>query len=52
MNQKIVILDYSTGTIYIRPMKNNIDPEDILDELDLKLTDCEWMIANNLKIDL
>lgn len=49
---KIIILDYSTGTVYIRSIAEEVDPEDVLDDLGLKLSDCEWMIANNLKIDL
>ena len=53
--KKIIILDYSTGEIYIKNYNDKIwqDSENFLLEHGFKITDCNWMIVDklNLKIE-
>jgi hypothetical protein len=56
--KKIIILDFSTGEVHIFPYDENIweDGEDfIVDEnengsIALSLSNCQWMIVDNLNI--
>lgn len=53
--QTITILDYVTGTVFIRPVPEGMnEAEEVAqyyeNELALHLTDCHWMLST--KIDL
>ena len=53
--KKIIILDYSTGEVYIKDYNDKIwqDSENFLLEHGFKENDCNWMIVDKLilKID-
>lgn len=50
--KKIIILDYSTGEVYIKNYDPNIweDSENFLLEHGFKESDCHWMIVDKLNI--
>lgn len=49
---KLVVLNYSNGTVNIHNISDNKDyEEELLEDLGYSETDCEWMIGDNLKIN-
>lgn len=51
--QKIIILDYVKGITYVRDFYEHVHtPEDIIEELGLSVSDCEWMITDVFKLDM
>lgn len=52
--KKIIILDYSTGEIYIKNYNEKIwqDSENFLLEHGFKINDCSWMIVNKLNLQI
>lgn len=56
---KIVIMDYSTGTVYIKDVPSKFDNsqgdeimEYFCNELDIREKDCYYMISGNLIIEM
>lgn len=56
---KIAILDFASGTLYVRDVPKKMqkkEAEDIADhfaiELDIKIKDCEWMVCPNMGISI
>lgn len=62
MNKKIIILDFSSAKVHVFPYDENIfgDGEDFINSLtedgfynlELKTQDCQWMITDNLNIQI
>lgn len=51
--QKIIILDYVKGITYVRDFYEYVHtPEDIIEELGLSVSDCEWMLTDVFKLDM
>lgn len=51
--EKIIILDYVKGITYVRDFYEYVHtPEDIIEELWLNVSDCEWMIVSEFKLNL
>lgn len=59
-NKKIIILDFSTGEVHIFPYDENVweNGEDFIEDenengnIALSLINCQWMIVNELKIEI
>jgi hypothetical protein len=53
---KIIILDFNTGKVHIYAYDLNIwgDCIEFLesDEINLNSNNCQWMVVNNLKIEI
>lgn len=51
--EKIIIFDYVKGITYVRDFYNSVHtPEDIIEELGLNVSDCEWMVTSEFKLNL
>ena len=59
-NKKIIILDFSTAEVHVFPYDKNIwdDGEDFIEDenengdIALSLSNCQWMIVDDLKIEI
>lgn len=55
-NMKIIVLCFSTAEVLVYPYDNNVweDAEDFLtsEEIDLDINNCEWMIVDELNIQI
>lgn len=55
-NKKIIILDFRTAEVHIFPYDENVweSCEDFIEseEINLNSNDCQWMVADNLKIEI
>ena len=47
MQEKLIILDFSTGEVDIYPIEYDYEPcmEDLLEELGHNANDCQWMFT-------
>lgn len=54
MNKKIIILDYSSGEVYIKNYDDGeyLDAEDFLINEGFDPEDCNWMIMNSLNVHI
>ena len=59
-NKKIIILDFSTAEVHVFPYDENVwdDGKDFIEDenengdIALSLSNCQWMIVDDLKIEI
>ena len=55
-NKKIIILDFRTAEVHIFPYNENVWEDCIefieSEEINLNSNDCQWMVVDNLKIEI
>lgn len=49
---KLVVLDYSNGSVNIHNVDAKKESEELLEELGYKESNCEWMISRDLKLNI
>lgn len=51
---KIIILEYSTGNIYIKDYDMNLysNDEKFLEDNGFRIKDCNWMITDDININI
>ncbi len=53
MGQKIIVLDFEKGEVFVYNFDKQTDTEQsILEEFEHKESHSQWMIVNNLKINI
>lgn len=57
MNHYLTVLDFTTGTTHIYKLTSLQQPNDetvekFMEEQGHKVSDCEWMLADNIKMEI